>query len=57
MLLSRVKISNLKFSNEYEKYQRCLDRNDWRHVDCRKEQQAFLEQWNQYKGFSSSAKA
>jgi hypothetical protein len=37
---------------EFEALKKCLDYNDYRFSDCRKQERVFLDGWNAFKGYA-----
>jgi len=46
-----VKTASTKFPTEYKALAKCLDYNDYRFSECKKEQKALYDCWNQFKGY------
>ena len=42
-----------KFPTEYKNFQKCLDYNDYRFYDCRKEERALHDCWNKEKKYTA----
>ena len=53
LYLSRTNELNAKFPTEYKAFQACLDYNDYRFYDCRKEEKALHDCWNKEKKYTA----
>ena len=47
-IIYRLGVLYSKFPEEFKSYQKCLDLNDYRYVDCRKTERALLDCWNKH---------